>query len=158
MRPIAVRRDRLLQGLLAWQPTQLYRTPRMTLPLLHHISFGVSDLQAMAMFYDAALAPLGQVRVWDGPRSVGFGLPGQGDKLLLNLREDGVRAPGSGFHIAFSASTREAVDQFHAAALAHGGTDNGAPGLREHYGANYYAAFAIDPEGCRIEAVINAPV
>ena len=130
----------------------------MALPLLHHISLGVSDLQAMAAFYDAALAPLDQVRVWDGPRSVGYGLPGQGDKLLLNLRDEGVHAPGSGFHLAFSAGSREAVDQFHAAALAHGGTDNGAPGLREHYGPNYDAAFVIDPEGCRIEAVINVPV
>jgi catechol 2,3-dioxygenase-like lactoylglutathione lyase family enzyme len=129
----------------------------MTLSLLHHVSFGVSDLQAMAAFYDAVLAPLGQVRVWDGPRSVGYGLPGQGDKLLLNLREDGVHPPGAGFHVAFGADSREAVDRFHAAALAHGGTDNGAPGLREHYGAHYYAAFVIDPEGCRIEAVINAP-
>jgi catechol 2,3-dioxygenase-like lactoylglutathione lyase family enzyme len=129
----------------------------MTLSLLHHVSFGVSDLQAMAAFYDAVLAPLGQVRVWDGPRSVGYGLPGQGDKLLLNLREDGVHPPGAGFHLAFGADSREAVDRFHAAALAHGGTDNGAPGLREHYGAHYYAAFVIDPEGCRIEAVINAP-
>ena len=129
----------------------------MTLSLLHHVSFGVSDLQAMAAFYDAVLAPLGQVRVWDGPRSVGYGMPGQGDKLLLNLREEGVHAPGAGFHLAFSAASREAVDRFHAAALAHGGTDNGAPGLREHYGPNYYAAFVIDPEGCRIEAVINAP-
>jgi len=75
----------------------------MTRPLLHHISLGVSDLQAMAAFYDAALAPLGQVRVWDGPRSVGYGLPGQGDQLLLNLREGGPHAPGDGFHLAFSA-------------------------------------------------------
>jgi catechol 2,3-dioxygenase-like lactoylglutathione lyase family enzyme len=129
----------------------------MTLPLLHHVSFGVSNLQAMAAFYDAVLEPLGQVRVWDGPRSVGYGLPGQGDKLLLNLRQEGVHPPGAGFHLAFSAGSREAVDRFHAAALAHGGTDNGAPGLRERYGPNYYAAFVVDPEGCRIEAVINAP-
>jgi catechol 2,3-dioxygenase-like lactoylglutathione lyase family enzyme len=129
----------------------------MTLSLLHHVSFGVSDLQAMAAFYDAVLAPLGQVRVWDGPRSVGYGLPGQGDKLLLNLREDGVHPLCAGFHLAFGADSREAVDRFHAAALAHGGTDNGAPGLREHYGPHYYAAFVIDPEGCRIEAVIKAP-
>ena len=129
----------------------------MNLPLLHHISLGVSDLQAMAAFYDAILAPLGQVRVWDGQGSVGYGLPGQGDKLLLNLRGDGDHAPGAGFHLAFSAASREAVRQFYAAALAHGGADNGAPGLREHYGPNYYAAFVIDPEGWRVEAVINAP-
>jgi catechol 2,3-dioxygenase-like lactoylglutathione lyase family enzyme len=129
----------------------------MTMRLLHHVSFGVADLPAMATFYDAVLAPLGHVRVWDGPRSVGYGLPGQGDELLLSLREDGVQPPGAGFHLAFSAASRDAVDRFHAAALAQGGTDNGAPGLREHYGANYYAAFVIDPEGCRIEAVINGP-
>lgn len=130
----------------------------MTYPLLHHISFGVTDLKTMASFYDAVLAPLGQVRVWDGPQSVGYGFPGEGDKLLLNLRDAGVHPPGQGFHLAFSASSREAVDQFHAAAMAHGGKDNGAPGLREHYGPNYYAAFVVDPEGHRIEAVINAPV
>ena len=130
----------------------------MTSCLLHHISFGVSNLQAMAAFYDAVLAPLGQVRVWDGPVSVGYGLLGQGDKLLLNLRGGGPHAPGPGFHLAFGAGSRQAVDRFHAAALTHGGRDNGAPGLREHYGPNYYAAFVIDPEGTRIEAVINEPV
>ncbi|WP_310347116.1 VOC family protein [Pelomonas aquatica] len=127
----------------------------MTDSLLHHISFGVTDLGNMAAFYDAVLAPLGQVRVWDGPQSVGYGHPGQDDKLLLNLRDAGAHPPGAGFHIAFSASSRKAVDQFHAAALAHGGKDNGPPGLREHYGPNYYAAFVVDPEGHRIEAVIN---
>jgi catechol 2,3-dioxygenase-like lactoylglutathione lyase family enzyme len=123
--------------------------------LLHHLSLGVADLQAMAAFYDAVLAPLGQVRVWDGPRSVGYGFPGEGDKLLLNRIEDGAHPPGPGFHLAFGAPTREAVHQFHAAALAHGGTDNGAPGPRPHYGPHYYAAFVIDPEGCHIEVVIN---
>ncbi len=130
----------------------------MTSSLLHHISLGVANLETMAAFYDAALAPLGQVRVWDGPRSVGYGLPGEGDKLLLNLRDGGAHPPSPGFHLAFGASSREAVDQFHAAAVAHGGTDNGAPGLRPHYGPNYYAAFVIDPEGCHVEAVINEPV
>jgi len=130
----------------------------MPRPLLHHISIGVTDLKAMARFYDAALTPLGQVRVWDGPQSVGYGFPGEGDKLLLNLREAGAHAPGAGFHLAFGAESREAVDKFHAAALEHGGTDNGAPGLRAHYGQNYYAAFVVDPEGHRIEAVINEPL
>jgi catechol 2,3-dioxygenase-like lactoylglutathione lyase family enzyme len=130
----------------------------MTCPLLHHISIGVKDLKAMAAFYDAALAPLGQVRVWDGPHSVGYGFPDQGDKLLLNSRDHGAHPPGQGFHLAFGAGSRDAVDRFYAAALSHGGTGNGAPGLRPHYGPNYYAAFVIDPEGYRIEAVINTPV
>jgi len=65
-------------------------------------------------------------------------------------------APGEGFHLAFTASDRAAVDAFHAAALRHGGADNGPPGLRPHYGPGYYAAFVIDPDGYRIEAVINS--
>ena len=123
-----------------------------------HVTVGTNDLAKARTFYDAVLAPLGQVRVWDGPRSVGYGFPGQGDKLLLKLIDDGAQPPGPGFHLAFGASSRELVDRFHAAAMAHGGIDNGAPGLRPHYGPNYYAAFVIDPEGCRIEAVINTPV
>lgn len=125
--------------------------------LLHHLSLGVRDLRVMGDFYEAVLAPLGQVRVWDGEESVGFGLPGRGDTLLLNVEAfDGpVRWPG--FHIAFAAESRAAVDGFHAAALAHGGVCNGPPGLRPDYGPHYYAAFVVDPEGCRIEAVINVP-
>jgi hypothetical protein len=62
----------------------------------------------------------------------------------------GQAAPGAGFHLAFAALDRQSVIDFHAAALANGGVDNGAPGLRQHYGPNYFAAFVIDPDGCRI--------
>ena len=65
--------------------------------------------------------------------------------------------PGAGFHLAFAAPSRAAVDAFHTAALRVGGQDNGAPGLQPDYGPHYYAAFLIDPDGHRIEAVINAP-
>ena len=65
-------------------------------------------------------------------------------------------APGPGFHLAFAAPSREAVDAFHACALRAGGTDNGAPGRRPHYGPHYYAAFLVDPDGHRIEAVCKA--
>ena len=64
---------------------------------------------------------------------------------------------GEGIHAAFRVESRATVDAFHAAALASGGTDHGAPGLREHYGPNYYAAFVLDPDGLNIEAVCHAP-
>ena len=131
--------------------------------MLHHLSLGVRDITRAAAFYDAALAPLGYVRVWSDLRpgepgeAVGYGPAGGGDKLALKAHGDATRAPGPGFHIAFAAPDRGAVDAFHAAALATGGTDNGPPGLRPHYGATYYAAFVIDPDGHRIEAVFKGP-
>ncbi|MDQ8020481.1 MAG: VOC family protein [Moraxellaceae bacterium] len=130
--------------------------------MLHHISLGVRDIEAAARFYDAALAPLGYVRVWSDIRpgeqnqTVGYGMPGSGDKLAIKQR-DGASPPGPGFHLAFAAPSRKAVDAFHEAALRHGGRDNGAPGPRPRYGEHYYAAFVIDPEGHHLEAVINTP-
>ena len=124
--------------------------------MLHHISLGVRDLALSGALYDAALGALGFRRVFEHPTAVGYGLVDGQDLLCLKLRADAA-APGPGFHLAFAAPSRAAVRAFHAAALQHGGADNGAPGLRPHYGADYYAAFAIDPDGHRIEAVINEP-
>ncbi|MFT3816424.1 MAG: VOC family protein [Rubrivivax sp.] len=136
--------------------------------MLHHLSLGVRDLARSARFYDAALAELGFVRVWsdfDGEpdtQAVGYGLPGGGDKLALKQRSAAAAAaplaPGPGFHLALAAPSREAVARFHAQALQHGGRDNGAPGLRPHYGPHYYAAFVVDPDGYALEAVFNAAV
>jgi catechol 2,3-dioxygenase-like lactoylglutathione lyase family enzyme len=123
--------------------------------MLHHMSFGVSDLERSAAFYDAVLAPLGYVRVWTDATAIGYGEPGGGDKLAIKLRKEGVVAPGPGFHLALAAPDQQAVARFHEAALAQGGQDNGAPGLRPHYGPDYFAAFVIDPDGYRIEAVVN---
>ena len=103
--------------------------------MLSHLSFGVNDLERSAAFYDAVFAPLGIVRLWSSPKGVGYG------------------PPGEGFHLAFEAPARGAVDDFHAAALAHGGHDLGAPGPRAHYGPDYYAAFVADPDGHKLEAV-----
>jgi catechol 2,3-dioxygenase-like lactoylglutathione lyase family enzyme len=126
--------------------------------MLHHVSLGTTDLDRAAIFYDAALAPLGLVRVWSDLRpgeegqAIGYGTEGSGDRLALKQVAATIpEAPG--FHLAFCAPSRAAVDAFHAAALAHGGTDHGAPGLRLHYGPHYYAAFVIDPDGHRLEAV-----
>jgi len=122
--------------------------------MLHHVSFGVADLRRSAGFYDAVLSALGYVRVWADDTAVGYGLPGGDDGLALKLREN-ARPPGPGFHLAFAALSREAVIAFHAAALRHGGQDDGAPGPRPHYGPDYYAAFVVDPDGVHIEAVVH---
>lgn len=121
--------------------------------MLSHLSLGVNDLARSAAFYERTLAPLGYVRVWANRNRVGFGEKGANDKLALFARPEQALAPGPGFHLAFNAPSREAVDAFHAAAVGAGGTDCGAPGLRPHYGATYYAAFVIDPDGHKLEAV-----
>ncbi len=122
-------------------------------PMLGHVSFGVRDLARATTFYDAVLSALGYVRVWTGERGVGYAEPGGGDKLNLFAEGEAARPPGAGFHLAFNAPSRAAVDAFHAAALANGGTDLGAPGLRTRYSPTYYAAFVLDPDGYKLEAV-----
>jgi catechol 2,3-dioxygenase-like lactoylglutathione lyase family enzyme len=129
--------------------------------MLHHLSLGALDIDRAARFYDAVLAPLGYVRVWSDLRpgedeqAVGYGPPGSGDKLCI--KQVTVPVPViPGFHLAFAAESRSAVQAFHAAALAAGGCDNGPAGLRPDYGEHYYAAFVVDPEGHRLEAVCNA--
>ncbi|MGZ8274752.1 MAG: VOC family protein [Burkholderiaceae bacterium] len=126
--------------------------------MLHHISFAVADLERAAVFYDATLGALGYVRVWTDATAIGYGESAEGgDRFAIKLRLEGPLVPGAGFHLAFAAANRASVDAFHHAALRTGGTDNGAPGLRPQYGAGYYAAFVFDPDGYRIEAVVNAP-
>lgn len=121
--------------------------------MIGHLSFGVFDLGRAVRFYDAVLAPVGMVRVWADDTAAGYGPPGGNDTLALKRQAQPVAPPGPGFHLAFNAPTREAVDRFHAAALAEGGQDAGAPGLRPHYGPTYYAAFVTDPDGHKLEAV-----
>jgi catechol 2,3-dioxygenase-like lactoylglutathione lyase family enzyme len=124
--------------------------------MLSHLSFGVRDLERSQAFYDAALAPLGYVRLWQTPRGLGYGPPHpDGDEklaLFLQAEVSVSLAAGPGFHLALIAPSSEAVDRFHAAAIAHGGRDDGAPGLRPHYGKRYYAAFVFDPDGHKLEA------
>lgn len=122
--------------------------------MLHHVSLGVTDLARAGAFYDALLEPLGFGRVWFDSSAIGYGERGGEDRLALKLRAD-VRAPGPGFHVAFAAPSRAATKASYFAALGHGGRDSGAPGLRPHYGANYYAAFLVDPDGHPIEIVFD---
>jgi catechol 2,3-dioxygenase-like lactoylglutathione lyase family enzyme len=120
--------------------------------MIDHVSIAVHDLAAATRFYVAALAPLGFTRLETRPATVGFGK--SYPEFWLNLREGMTPAPpGNGAHICLRARSPEIVDSFHAAALAAGGTSDGAPGLRPRHGDGYYAAFIRDPDGNRIEAV-----
>jgi catechol 2,3-dioxygenase-like lactoylglutathione lyase family enzyme len=119
--------------------------------VVDHISVGVSDLARSTEFYTRALAPLGfgPLGQWrDGVREMAFGPEGL-DDFAISL-EYPVGAP---VHVAFAAESRDEVDAFHAAALAAGGRDNGAPGPRPEYSEGYYGAFVLDPDGHNIEAV-----
>ena len=119
--------------------------------MFNHISIGVRDIRRTKAFYDAALKPLGYDCLSEGEDSLGYGSKAVG--LWIGASSSPVPAdPASGLHVCFDAPSRKAVDDFHAAALQAGGRDNGKPGLRGDYGPNYYAAFAIDPDGYRLEA------
>jgi catechol 2,3-dioxygenase-like lactoylglutathione lyase family enzyme len=120
--------------------------------MIDHVSVEVSDYEASRAFYSEALRPLGYELLMEPGRDVGgFGVRGKPDFWLVA----GSR-PGS-LHIAFVSPDRATVDAFHAAALAGGGRDNGAPGLRPQYHEHYYAAYAHDPDGNNVEAVCHLP-
>jgi catechol 2,3-dioxygenase-like lactoylglutathione lyase family enzyme len=119
--------------------------------VIDHLTLRVHDLAAAKAFYAATLAPLGYTVIAEYPEVVGLGAGGKPD---LWLAPDPAAAPQ---HLAFAAPSRMAVDDFHAAGLAAGGRDNGAPGLRAHYHPNYYGAFIDDPTGHHVEAVIHTP-
>lgn len=123
--------------------------------MLHHVSVGASDVTRAASFYDAALAPLGMKRtVAFGELAIAYGSKEGRAELWVQVPHDGkTPSAGNGVHICFTAPSREAVDAFHAAGLAAGGTDDGAPGLRPQYSPDYYGAFLRDPDGNKIEAV-----
>jgi len=119
--------------------------------IIDHINLTVADWDRSRAFYLRALAPLGIGIVVEFGRVAGFGRDGKGELWLA----EGAALPP--LHVAFAAATRAEVDAFHAAALAAGARDNGAPGLRPIYHASYYGAFVIAPEGHNIEAVCHRP-
>ncbi|MEM5277794.1 VOC family protein [Cupriavidus taiwanensis] len=122
--------------------------------MFDHVKFGVSDYAASKAFFLEALAPLGVAVVSEGPPTYGVELSADGKASLCLFQAGEKPAP---LHLAFTAGTRQQVDAFYRAALSAGARDNGAPGLRPHYHANYYAAFVIGPDGHNIEAVCHAP-
>ena len=124
--------------------------------MFDHVKFGVSDYAASKAFFLEALGPLGVTVVWEAaPPAHGVEMlaPPGGASLCLYPTEE----KPAHLHLAFTAESREQVDAFYHAALAAGGEDNGAPGLRPQYTGNYYAAFVIGPDGHNIEAVCHEP-
>lgn len=118
--------------------------------ILDHIGYNVRDFARSRAFYEKALAPLAITVLVEGE---GWAMMGREGKPQFWFGAMGT--PQTGVHLAFAAAARDQVRSFHAAALAAGGTDNGGPGLRPQYHANYYGAFVIDPDGNNIEAVCH---
>jgi ribosomal protein S18 acetylase RimI-like enzyme/catechol 2,3-dioxygenase-like lactoylglutathione lyase family enzyme len=131
---------------------------------LDHVSLGVNDLARSRAFYDATLAPLGLVAHEEIPGELAYGppweSPREGFAFYIGFEDPAAKtrvSASAGFHVAFRAPSRAAVREFHAAALANGGRDNGAPGLRPKYHPHYYGAFVLDPDGHHVEAACHAP-
>jgi len=122
--------------------------------MFDHVKFGVSNYAASKAFFLKALEPLGVAVVQEGPPTYGVELSA-GRKASLCLYQTDEKP--ARLHLAFTAENRQQVDAFYRAALGAGGKDNGAPGLRSNYHANYYAAFVIGPDGHNIEAVCHEP-
>ena len=121
--------------------------------MLDHVTIGITDTERSKQFYDRALRPLGITRLYaEGEWAAGYGVRPKAF-FWIGLKA----APQTGAHIAFAAPDRATVDRFHEEAIAAGGQDNGPPGFRPHYHANYYGAFVLDPDGHNIEAVCHAP-
>ncbi|MDH2383164.1 VOC family protein [Bradyrhizobium sp. CER78] len=121
--------------------------------MLDHVTIGISDIERSKAFYDAALRSLGISRLYaEGAEFAGYGIH---PKAFFWIGRRGT--PQTGAHIAFTANDRATVDRFYDDAIKAGGKDNGRPGIRPHYHANYYGAFVLDPDGHNIEAVCHAP-
>ena len=120
--------------------------------MFEHISIGVRDIARSRAFYDSALQAIGYKRLSASDDSLGYGREAVG--LWIGLTDSPVPDdPNSGLHVCFAVPDRESVARFHAAALAAGGRDNGKPGIRADYGPDYFAAYVVDPDGYRLEAL-----
>jgi catechol 2,3-dioxygenase-like lactoylglutathione lyase family enzyme len=120
--------------------------------MFDHVVFGVSDYEASKAFFLNALQPLGMAVVYEGKQGIEMSSDGKVSLCLVPTEEKPAH-----LHLAFVAESRQQVEAFHRAALAAGGKDNGAPGLRPNYSGRYYAAFVIGPDGHNIEAVYHEP-
>lgn len=118
--------------------------------MFDHIVFAVSNYEESKNFFLKALEPLGMTILAEGPLGVEMSADGK-SSLCLRLKEEKT----SHLHLAFAAENRQQVDAFYRAALAAGGQDNGAPGIRPNYSGQYYAAFVIGPDGHNIEVVCH---
>lgn len=130
--------------------------------MFSHVTLGTNDMARARVFYDAVLTTLGLKRLADfGEAGIAYGRPGEHDALVpfwvLTPFDRGRATFGNGTHVALLAPSRAAVDAFHAAALAEGGSDEGRPGLRPAYHAHYYGAYVRDPDGNKLQAVCHDP-
>lgn len=121
--------------------------------MIDHFSLNVRSFEVSKRFYEAALAPLGYKVLMEFPNVAGLGEAGKPDFWIGQTQVE----VGPSQHIAFASRDRATVDAFYRAAIAAGGKDNGAPGIRAQYHPNYYGAFVLDPDGNNIEAVCHAP-
>ena len=120
-----------------------------------HTTLGTNDMARAERFYDAIMDVLGHKALFKLPEGIAYGEL-TGEKLFILPPFDGNAArSGNGVHVAFKTDSRAKVDAFHKAALEHGGTDEGPPGLRTHYHPNYYGAYVRDPDGNKIQAVCH---
>ena len=125
------------------------------LAVYSHVTLGTDDIPRAERFYDAIMAVLGHPVLFKAPQALAYGEP-TGEKLFVLHPFDGNEArAGNGVHAAFKTDSRAKVDAFHRAALEHGGTHEGKPGLRTHYHPNYYGAYVRDPDGNKIQAVCH---
>jgi catechol 2,3-dioxygenase-like lactoylglutathione lyase family enzyme len=125
--------------------------------MFSHITLGTADWPRARPFWIAVMQVLGHPILFEPERGIAFGLP-VGPKTFVGPPYDGnAPQPGNGVHIAYVVGSRATVDAFHAAALANGGSDEGAPGLRPHYHPNYYGAYVRDPHGNKLQAVCHSP-
>jgi catechol 2,3-dioxygenase-like lactoylglutathione lyase family enzyme len=126
--------------------------------ILSHITLGTNDKERAARFYDAVLGAIGFARLpKPAEKPLAYDKNGEMPTLYIYNPEDGRPATwGNGTHIAFIAETRQQVERFHQLALSLGGRDEGGPGLRPHYGPNYFAAYVRDPDGNKLQAVCYA--
>jgi catechol 2,3-dioxygenase-like lactoylglutathione lyase family enzyme len=131
---------------MSLEPLEEAPAPR---PVIDHVGFEVADLDASAAFYDAVFAVMGVRQVFRSANAIAYG---RHTPVLWIVRRGRGPAPAFG-HLALAAAGRPAVNAAYAAALKHGGSDNGEPALRPHYGKNYYAAYVHDPDGYRVEFV-----
>ncbi len=125
--------------------------------MFSHVTLGTNDWQRARPFWLAVIEVLGHPVMFEREGGIAFGLPA-GPKTFVGPLFDGLEArAGNGVHVAYLVKDRATVDAFHAAAMAHGGTDEGAPGLRPQYHPNYYGAYVRDPDGNKLQAVCHSP-
>jgi len=124
--------------------------------MFSHITLGTNDWPRARPFWIAVMEVLGHPILFERDGGIAFGLPAGPKTFVGPTFDGGPAAPGNGVHIAYLVDSRATVDAFHSAALANGGSDEGAPGLRPHYHPNYYGAYVRDPDGNKLQAVCHS--